>query len=107
MKINTVESQNFAGQVYVIGNGQRKKLTTFAHELNKTKIVRNAKCNIYLAYGVDFFTGNNMVKAFAKTRGFNLKNDAEKMYDKGETSVLSLEAIKSAVERAINSYNKK
>ena len=106
MRINLVENQNFSGQVYIVGNRQRKTLTNIARNLNRMKIVKDAKCNIYLAYGQEFFTNTNVVKVYAKSGGFNLKTDAAKMYDNAKNTVLSLEAIKSAVERAINSYKK-
>lgn len=107
MRINAINNQKFSGKVSVVGSRQRKTLTNIAHDLNKMKMVREAKCNIYLAYGQEFFTNNNVVKVYAKSGGFNFKNDAAKMYDDAKNTVLSFEAIKSAVEREINSYTKR
>lgn len=107
MKVNTVDNQNFAGRAFVVGNRQRKKLTVIANELNKAKILKNAQCNIYLAYNKEFFTNNNVVKVYAKSGGFNLKKDAGEMYGNAQNTVFSLGAINSAIERAISIYNKK
>ena len=62
MKINSVENQSFSGRSFVIGTNKRKELTAMSRELNKMKLLKNAKCNVYLAYGHDVFEKYGVVK---------------------------------------------